>query len=62
MLLRMIEGDDVAAEAHIFSNELIVRGSTGPAPHRPRKEASKPSPPERETTAEDCISRLTLPP
>jgi hypothetical protein len=37
MLLRMIEGDDLTAEAHIFSNELIVRGSTGPAP-RERKE------------------------
>ena len=33
MLIRMIKGEDLAAEAHIFSNEFIVRGSTGPRQH-----------------------------
>jgi LacI family transcriptional regulator len=28
MLIRMIKGEDLAAEAHIFSTELVVRGST----------------------------------
>ncbi|MCW2242353.1 LacI family DNA-binding transcriptional regulator [Azospirillum canadense] len=29
MLIRLIEGEDLAAEAHIFATELVVRGSTG---------------------------------
>ncbi|WP_316978287.1 LacI family DNA-binding transcriptional regulator [Shumkonia mesophila] len=42
MLLRMIEGNDVAAQAHIFYSELIVRGSTGPAPRERGKKQGGP--------------------
>lgn len=30
MLVRMIQGQDLAGEAHIFSTELVTRGSTAP--------------------------------
>jgi LacI family transcriptional regulator len=40
MLLRMIAGDDLAAEAHIFSSQFVVRGSTGPAPRLRGKRAA----------------------